>query len=303
MKEDKPNQKNIESLVPNTSPGNHPPRLLLAEDDVEMRKMLSWSLQKMGYEVVECQNGNSLMKHLRLMDTATEPQNFDLIISDIRMPGFTGLQVLESAKEFGDFPPVVLITAFPDEEIREKVQRLGAIAMFEKPFNIDDMIARINQIVPIPSLSIDQEDHSFEKKKKPLRFPLYAVYRHDSASEPVKAFVHDTAAKLNCFGDHIINCRVVIDESDSEHHKKHRYHVNIHVTTSGNVVVVQHDSDEGGGHENLYFTIQIAFATASRKLKHYLRRRRQNKVHLHSKRGKGQQAPQEENQEENGEQS
>lgn len=281
MNRTKPIQNKKESMIPIKSSRVDPPRLLLAEDDVEMRKMLSWSLQKMGYEVVECQNGNSLMKHLRLMDTARDLQSIDLIISDIRMPGFTGFQVLESAKKLGDFPPMILMTAFPDEESREKARQLGAIAMYEKPFNVDNLIERIKQIVPIPPSSVMLHDQSPEKKRIQLKFPLDAVYRHDSASEPIKAFVIDMAAKLNRFRRHIINCRVVIDELDSDQRKKHRYHVNINVVTSGNTVVVNYDSDEGIGHENLYFAIRIAFATASRKLKHHLRKRRQNKAHLH----------------------
>jgi DNA-binding response OmpR family regulator len=296
MNKNKSKENDNKSLAQIKSPSslaNHPPRILLAEDDVEMRKMLSWSLEKAGYEVVECQNGNSLMKHLRLIDTATIPQSFDLIISDIRMPGFTGLQVLESAMELGDFPPFILITAFPDEEIKEKVQRQYAVEMFEKPFNVDDLIARIDQIVPHPSPANNQQNRSCENAKKPVQFPIDAVYRHECDSEPVKDFVQDMAAKLNRFGQHILNCRVVIDESDSAHNKKHRYHVNIHVTTSNNVVVVQHDSDEGGGHENLYFAIRIAFATACRKLKNSLRKRRKNKKHLHSKRNKNRTVSQE----------
>jgi CheY-like chemotaxis protein len=106
---------------------NQPPSILLAEDDIEMRKLLTWSLERRGYKVIECPDGTSLMRKLGLLGPGDRIESHDLIISDIRMPGATGLQVLESVREFPDFPPMILITAFPDTESREQAQRLGAL--------------------------------------------------------------------------------------------------------------------------------------------------------------------------------
>ncbi len=106
-----------------------PLRILLAEDDLEMRRMLSWYLQKKGYGVVVCKDGNELMRHLGFFGPLEYFHGFDLIISDIRMPGATGLQVLGTAKEFDDFPPMILITAFPDKQTLELAKRLEATAI------------------------------------------------------------------------------------------------------------------------------------------------------------------------------
>jgi len=74
----------------NYSPQNfyykHSPlRILLAEDDLEMRRMLSWFLQKKGCDVIASKNGNDLMRHLGFIGPLEHFHGFDLIISDIRM--------------------------------------------------------------------------------------------------------------------------------------------------------------------------------------------------------------------------
>jgi len=63
--------------------------VLLAEDDLEMRRMLAWSLRENGYEVTECDDGHCLMKQPGFLEPFEKTQNFDMIISNIRMPGKT----------------------------------------------------------------------------------------------------------------------------------------------------------------------------------------------------------------------
>ena len=74
--------------------------------------------------------------------------NPDMIISDILMPGLTGLEILEDLHECKGFPPMILITAFGDENVHRKAKRLGAAAMFDKPFEIDDLLSKVREIVP-----------------------------------------------------------------------------------------------------------------------------------------------------------
>ena len=70
-------------------------RILLAEDDKEMRSLLALMLRKEGYQVCECMDGLSLLDMLSSFFLPDEEhENFDLIISDIRMPGVTGMEIL-----------------------------------------------------------------------------------------------------------------------------------------------------------------------------------------------------------------
>ena len=122
--------------------------ILLAEDDMEMRKMLTWSLKKEGFKVTECSDGNSLMKRLSFLDPLKEKINFDLIISDIRMPGVSGMQVLKGVKDDMDFPPIILITAFGDEDTHIKAKESGATMIIDKPFDIEDLVEKISRVLP-----------------------------------------------------------------------------------------------------------------------------------------------------------
>jgi DNA-binding response OmpR family regulator len=138
------------SVRTHTRPGSTDPyRVLLAEDDYEMRVLLAMALRKAGYEVVECSDGMGLLTHLAAFllpdELAREP--VDLIISDIRMPGVTGMEVLEGKPEKQAFPPMILITAFGDAETHALADRFGAAAIFDKPFDMDVLLNKVNAIL------------------------------------------------------------------------------------------------------------------------------------------------------------
>lgn len=128
-------------------------RVLLAEDDYEMRKLLAQALRKAGYDVVECSDGVSMLSHLSvfLLPDEVAHVSVDLIISDIRMPGVTGLEVLEGSFEIEGFPPVIMITAFGDAKTHMRAKRFGAAAVFDKPFDVDVLLQKVNVILSQPS--------------------------------------------------------------------------------------------------------------------------------------------------------
>lgn len=124
-------------------------RILLADDDDEMRGLLAEMLHGEGYVVVECPNGWSLLKNLRdylIRSTNSQNKEVDLVISDIRMPGVTGLEVLEGMRSIENCPPIILITAFGDRATHERAEQCGVTAMFDKPFDIDELLAKVDEI-------------------------------------------------------------------------------------------------------------------------------------------------------------
>jgi len=127
-------------------------KVLLAEDDTEMRKLLAWGLQKDGYEVVEAENGLELLEYLEpslfYPPTSGRIPEYDIIISDIRMPGLSGLEVLAGVRKRDKATPVILITAFGDETTHKEAKELGASAVIDKPFDIDALREIIRAIIP-----------------------------------------------------------------------------------------------------------------------------------------------------------
>jgi two-component system response regulator PilR (NtrC family) len=107
-------------------------RLLIVDDEQGMRDFLSIMLKKEGYAVA-------------LADSAEEAKRllgggeFDLIISDIAMPGQSGLEVLRRAKEAGGETPVIMITAYASTESAVEALKLGAYDYIIKPFDVDEL--------------------------------------------------------------------------------------------------------------------------------------------------------------------
>jgi CheY-like chemotaxis protein len=261
------------NFSPKASFYKHSPlRILLTEDDLEMRRMLSWYLQKKGCDVITAKNGNDLIKHLGIQGPLEYFHGFDLIISDIRMPGVTGLQVLEATKEFDDFPPVILITAFPDKQTLDLANNLGAAAILTKPFDMDDLLTIISQIYPLGLISEKTQLPISEHKLVSVKFPMDLCLRHDIEAEPIKDYVYHMAGKLNRFNHHIKHCRVVLDRSGTHHQRNRLYYVTISIDVPGKTITVKHDSETGSGFENLYLSIEFAFTAAIRRLKRYLKK-------------------------------
>jgi DNA-binding response OmpR family regulator len=119
-------------------PVHDPPRILLAEDDEAMRNLVAEALRKDGYEVLAVSDGGRLLVSLaQYMDD--RGQGFvDLVVTDVRMPVCSGMQILEQIRAARWRMPFILMTAFGDAATREQATSLGAL-LFDKPFELDDL--------------------------------------------------------------------------------------------------------------------------------------------------------------------
>jgi CheY-like chemotaxis protein len=120
-------------------------RVLVAEDNKEMRRLLVWALQKRGFRVTDACDGPDLLYRL---STQTGPgSRYDLLISDVRMPHMTGLEVMEGLQRVEHLlPPTILITAFGDDQIHSSARKLGA-EVIDKPFELDTLIGKVDEIL------------------------------------------------------------------------------------------------------------------------------------------------------------
>ena len=115
-----------------------PARLLLAEDDFELRELLACVLRADGHEVVEARDGNELWALLNREDGAGVAP-FSLVVSDVRMPGLTAFDVLSRLQRALSDTPVILITAFGDHSTHSRAFHLGANRVLDKPFDCDEL--------------------------------------------------------------------------------------------------------------------------------------------------------------------
>jgi len=117
-----------------------PARVLVAEDERSFRAMLVWALENEGLQVVTAKDGPTLLEMLAtswLPGSGVSP--FDLVVSDMRMPGWSGLSALEELCRSPLVPPIVVITAFGSEEVHQRAEHAGAAGVLDKPFDLAEL--------------------------------------------------------------------------------------------------------------------------------------------------------------------
>ncbi len=244
------------------------PRILIAEDDAEMRRLLTWRLRNAGFETVECTDGWQLLDHLGNPVLSGEPDDYDLIVSDIRMPGVTGLEVLEGIHEAEWFVPMILITAFGNEDVHRRARELGAAGMFDKPFDIDNLIMRIRQILVLDSDSGDNWSPRMPIKPRLRNVPVDVIFSQMPSLEYIEDRIREAASVFNPIRDKILYFRTVIvgpDENGSG-----RYHIQVMVTLSNKVFVVRSNLKRMADESDLYATIPTAFEVTLVKIQKFL---------------------------------
>lgn len=107
-----------------------------------------------------------------------------------------------------------------------------------------------------------------------MQLPVQIVFRNMGPSAAVEAKVRERMEKLEKTYDHIMSCRVVVEESHRHHHQGNLYQVRVDVKVPGDELVVSHASDAHQAHEDVYVAIRDAFDATRRQLEDYARRRR-----------------------------
>lgn len=126
------------------SPG---PRILVAEDDDEMRELLAKTLEHAGYQVVQLEDGAELSDYLELINArSTRASQPDLVLTDVRMPGKSGLDVVRQARQVGLNCPVVVLSGFADE-LRLEAPGLGDTVLLSKPIEVDALLEVVRRLL------------------------------------------------------------------------------------------------------------------------------------------------------------
>ena len=116
-------------------------RILVVDDEESIRDLCARVLGRAGYSVSTAPNGEDAVALLTR-------EAFALVISDIRMPGISGLEVLERAKATYPEIRVVLITGFGTPQMLTRAQQSGADRILTKPFNPMELLAAVREIIP-----------------------------------------------------------------------------------------------------------------------------------------------------------
>ena len=114
--------------------------ILLVEDQPSLMRMLSSSLAERGYSVVAAGNGEEALARI-------EEREFDVIVTDVVMPGLGGLELLDQARALNPQAAVILMTGYATIDSAVAALRGGACDYLEKPFEPDDLSARVERLL------------------------------------------------------------------------------------------------------------------------------------------------------------
>jgi two-component system response regulator PilR (NtrC family) len=114
------------------------PRILVVDDERSMRELLAIVLRREGYDVLLAENGKSAIAML-------EREQVDILISDIKMPDLSGVDVLRAAKRIDKDILGIMITAFASTETAVEAMRLGACDYLSKPFDVDLLRMKVRE--------------------------------------------------------------------------------------------------------------------------------------------------------------
>ena len=213
--------------------------LLLIDDDPNTLASLSRAFRLAGHEATVCDNA---LRAAELIRNA----NFDLILSDVVMPGKTGMEFLEELKQAGVKTPIVLISGQANIEMAVKATRLGALDFLEKPLTTDKLLLTVENALKLTRL----EDENRELRHRlgrhelvgsgPAMTRLLAQIERVAASETRVCILGETGT-----GKELV-ARAI--------HEKSPRHDNAFVTLNCAAVPAELIESELFGHEKGAFT-------------------------------------------------
>jgi DNA-binding NtrC family response regulator len=113
-----------------------PERILVVDDSTAMIAALLGTLEDSGYEAVGAGDGQEALRRLRA-------EAFDLVVSDVVLPGLGGLQLLEEVRRLHPELPVLLVTGYATPEVARDALSKGAAGFLEKPFTIEQLLQSV----------------------------------------------------------------------------------------------------------------------------------------------------------------
>lgn len=140
--------------------------VLVAEDDPDMRRLVAAVLRGAGHRVVEATDGMQILDRIESTIWSARPHLFDVIVTDVHMPGLSGLDVLAALRCTRWTTPVILVTAFGDDETRSEAQALGAVDVIDKPFKPDELKTAVSRAI---ASDTDDADEATTEESEPPR--------------------------------------------------------------------------------------------------------------------------------------
>ncbi|HMX29067.1 MAG TPA: response regulator, partial [Blastocatellia bacterium] len=139
-------------------------RILIAEDDADLRDLLQDDLEDAGYETVAAIDGRAALVRLEKQD-----EQIDLVITDVRMPSLGGGELLSAVRTQRPEIPVIVITAFGSVEQAVEMVKAGAFQYLTKPFDTEDLLRAVGEALERTAPQREQARLRRESPQTPSR--------------------------------------------------------------------------------------------------------------------------------------
>jgi two-component system response regulator AtoC len=163
-----------------------PPSLLIIDDEPLMRLSVMDALKAVGYDVRAASTGQEGLDLLR-----KEP--FDVVISDLRLPGASGLELLQSCKQLSPKTEVILITAHGSVETAVEAMKVGAYDYITKPFSMEELLLIVERVIKV--LASRQESRRDEIEAK---FAFQGIVGNNEQMRKVLDRIKSVACTNSC---------------------------------------------------------------------------------------------------------
>ena len=120
--------------------------ILIVEDEKATGWALAQTLKEDGYEATVVGSSEDALKHL-------SKRNCHLLVTDVRLPGMNGVDLVKALRKAPPSPPAIVITAYGTQELKEKAAKAGADAWFVKPFNVRELKQKIAALLESSTLA------------------------------------------------------------------------------------------------------------------------------------------------------
>jgi DNA-binding NtrC family response regulator len=118
--------------------------VLIVDDDLNLLRSMAFILEAAGFEVSAGRNGREALEMIR---SAAGRPPLDLLITDIQMPGLTGLQLIEEVRRVSPSLPILVITAFGDGKLQRDLTEKGCPHYLDKPFDEEKLLEKAYAIL------------------------------------------------------------------------------------------------------------------------------------------------------------
>lgn len=210
-------------------------KVLVVEDDTDINKLLCNILSKNKYDVRGAYSGSEALMCIEMFD-------FDILLLDLMLPGATGEEIIEKVREKDEMIPIIVISAKTDQEDKINVLKIGADDFVSKPFDINEVLARvevqlrkskrlkkveekIENVVKFKNINLDMESRQAFIKEKEIsltarEFDILKLFISNPHKVFTRANLFESVWESDFFGDentvnvHVSNLRSKIAKVD-----------------------------------------------------------------------------------------